>query len=273
MFGSAYAQSNLPACQGTNPLLWNICTGTTTWPNGQRYVGEWKNGESSGHGTVTYGEGPFKGDTYTGQFLNNNFSGQGTYIKVDGEKYVGEFKDNERSGQGENSWVNGEKYVGQWRSNKRNGQGSSNFPNGDKFVGEYKEDKRNGHGIYTYRNGDKYVGDSIDNKANGQGAIYFADGKKYVGGFKDDKYHMQGTEYASNGSITRQGIWTNGFLTTSAPVPQVTASSAQPINSERDRLTAEFAAEIKKREELERQLAEANRRKKILSELDSLLRR
>jgi hypothetical protein len=99
-WGSVFAQSNMPACQGADTLLWSLCSGTATWPNGQRYVGEWKNGKVNGQGTLIYGEGPFKGDTYIGQFLNNDFNGQGIYTKVNGERYVGEFKDNERSGQG-----------------------------------------------------------------------------------------------------------------------------------------------------------------------------
>ena len=250
MFGSAYAQRNLPACLGTNTLQWNFCNGTATWPNGQSYIGEWKNGQADGQGTLIYGDGPFKGGKYIGQFSNNIQSGRGTYTVA-----------------------NGDKYVGEWKDGKINGQGTYTFADGEKYVGAYKDGKRDGKGTNNYRNGDIYVGEWKDGKANGQGIVTYADGKKYVGGFKDDNFHMQGTEYASNGSITRQGIWTNGFLTTSAPVPQVTASSAQPINSERDRLTAEFAAEIKKREELERQLSESNKRKKILSELDSLLRR
>ena len=57
--------------------------------------------EYHGQGTFTYGprsEGA--GDSYTGGFKGNLFSGQGTYTHADGNKYVGQFKDDKENGQG-----------------------------------------------------------------------------------------------------------------------------------------------------------------------------
>ena len=56
MMGSAYAQSNLPACQGSDAIRWNNCFGTYYFVDG-RYVGDWKNGKYDGRGTTTFTNG------------------------------------------------------------------------------------------------------------------------------------------------------------------------------------------------------------------------
>ena len=63
MAGSAFAQSALPACQGSDVSRWTNCVGTRTsangskyvdeWNNGSKYVGEWKDGKINGQG-ITY---------------------------------------------------------------------------------------------------------------------------------------------------------------------------------------------------------------------------
>jgi len=59
---------------------------TYIYPNGDKYVGEWKDGKRHGYGTVTY---------------------------VDGEKFEGEWKDGIANGQGIYTFTNGEKFEGE----------------------------------------------------------------------------------------------------------------------------------------------------------------
>ena len=100
--------------------------GTYTWSDGQKYVGEWKDGKQHR---------------------------QGTYTWSDGNKYIGEFKDGKYYGKGTFTFANGNKYVGKFKDNKFNGQGTFTFPDGAKYVGEYKNDQRHGKGTYTSANG------------------------------------------------------------------------------------------------------------------------
>ena len=173
----------------------------------------------------------------------------GTYTFAGGDKYVGEFKDGKRNGQGAYTSANGNKfYVGEWKDNKPNGQGATTIANGDKYVGEFKDGKPNGQGTRTYADGDKYVGEFKDDRRNGQGTHTFASGNKYVGEWKDSKRNGQGTEYASNGSITNQGIWTDGSFFRSAPAQQGTVP-----NQEIERFRAEA-------DEAKRRLVEAEER-------------
>jgi len=125
-FVDAHAQSSLPPCPTNTSAVWTNCFGTYTWPDGGKYVGEWKDGTANGQGTFTF---------------------------PDGEKYVGEWKDDTANGQGTNTWPDGRKYVGEWKDDKQNGQGTFTFPDGEKYVGEWKDDKREGEGIQYNPNG------------------------------------------------------------------------------------------------------------------------
>jgi hypothetical protein len=96
--------------------------GFLIFPNGDKYVGEWKDGKPNGQGTTTF---------------------------LDGRKYVGEYKDGKRNGQGTFTLSNGNKYVGEWKDGERNGQGTFTWSIGNKFVGEWKDNQQwNGTGYY-----------------------------------------------------------------------------------------------------------------------------
>ena len=101
--------------------------GTFTFPDGRKYIGEFKDGRSNGQGTSTF---------------------------PDDKKYVGEFKDGRSNGQGTFTFPNGTKYVGGFKVGKQNGQGTLTYPNGSKYVGEFKDGKRNGQGVMFKVNGE-----------------------------------------------------------------------------------------------------------------------
>ena len=92
------------------------------------YVGEKKDGERHGHGTLTFSKRYY--DFRKFPFI----------FKYDGYKYVGEFLDGEMNGQGTLTLPNGStRYVGEWKDGKKNGQGTTTFPNGNKYEGEWKD--------------------------------------------------------------------------------------------------------------------------------------
>ena len=78
--GRAEAQSTLPPCPSDVSVRWHNCFGTYTWADGDKYVGEYKDGK---------------------------LNGQGTYTLADGRKYVGEYKDDKRTGNGKEFAANG----------------------------------------------------------------------------------------------------------------------------------------------------------------------
>jgi len=259
--GTAFGQSNLPACQGTDVNRWSNCFGSWTASNGNKYVGEFKDGKLNGQGTYTFADGR----KYVGEFKDGNYNGQGTHTFPDGGKYVGEFKDGKFNGQGTLTFPNGEKYLGEFKDGKYNGQGTLTFPDGEKYVGEYRDDKRNGQGTLTFPDGGKYVGEFKDGKLNGQGTYTFADGEKWVGAWKDDKFNGQGIIYSANGNIKQSGIYKDNALVTSQYIDpnsftrlvksNSSSSGTEAQRQENERKAAQLEEERKRIEEEKRQIA------------------
>ena len=49
-----FAQSNLPACKGSDASRWSNCVGSNTFASGNKYVGEQKGGKLNGQGIFTF---------------------------------------------------------------------------------------------------------------------------------------------------------------------------------------------------------------------------
>jgi len=156
--------------------------GTCTYADGDKYVGEWKNGKKDGNGTCTY---------------------------ADGSKYVGEWKNGKKDGNGTYAFAGGSKYVGEWKNDKMHGQGTETLANGEKYVGEWKNGKQDGNGTYTHADGGKYVGEWKNDNKYGNGTYTWASGEKYVGLWKNDERHGYGTYTYADGTI-ETGEWVNG---------------------------------------------------------------
>ena len=61
------------------------------------------------------------GDKYDGEWKDDKKHGQGTYTFADGAKYVGEWKDDKYHGKGTFSFADGRKDVGEWENDELNG--------------------------------------------------------------------------------------------------------------------------------------------------------
>jgi hypothetical protein len=218
-------QSRLPPCSKDVPLLsWDNCQGSKTNPEGQKYVGEFKDGKPNGQGTVTFANG----DKYVGEFNGGDADGQGTYTFANGGKYVGENKNGKGNGQGTYTWASGEKYVGEFMDAKKWGKGTLTFPNGGKYVGEFKDDKRNGQGTLYAANG------SIELSG------IWADGK-FVGAIADQetiRMEEDGGVYVVpvrfNDTITLNAIVDSGAADVSIPADIVLTLMRTKTISEQD---------------------------------------
>ena len=100
--------------------------GCCTWPNGDKYIGEWKNDEKEG---------------------------KGCYIWGDGAYYIGDYKLNLPSGKGEYRYSNGDKFCGTHKKDSKEGYGEYTYKNGDIFKGYYKKGKQNGEGVFILKDG------------------------------------------------------------------------------------------------------------------------
>lgn len=100
--------------------------GVLSWPNANRYEGEFLNGRKHGYGVFTGGNG----DGYAGAFLNGEITGYGRYGYANGNRYEGDFSHDLRQGYGVMIYANGERYQGEWRDNEKSGFGVLYAPDG-----------------------------------------------------------------------------------------------------------------------------------------------
>jgi hypothetical protein len=85
----AVGQSRLPSCPNDRGVLRRNCQGAEIYPDGSKYVGEFKDGKEDGRGILTYPDG----SRYVGEFKDDMKNGQGIYTAPNGAEFVGEFKD------------------------------------------------------------------------------------------------------------------------------------------------------------------------------------
>ena len=110
----AIGESSLPSCPPGEMASWTNCQGSSAYPNGGTYVGEFRDGKPNGAGTLTYrhhGE-------YIGEFRESWPSGRGTYTYPDGRRYVGEWRNGDFNGRGVRTYPDGRKEDGEWSGGK-----------------------------------------------------------------------------------------------------------------------------------------------------------
>lgn len=90
-------------CAGLDVRKFDNCLGTFTYPNGNIYSGEFKNGRRDGVGVLrVLAKGiPDKGNirsnipsTFVGEFHNDKINGVGTWFTDNGDSYLGVYVDN-----------------------------------------------------------------------------------------------------------------------------------------------------------------------------------
>lgn len=187
-------------------LFTSACIGeqTNTLPNGNKYIGEWKDGQPSGHGTMI---SP-RGAVYVGEFRYGEPNGNGVSTLPNGTKYECGFTVGVPTGFGTITAADGQKYVGQIQRGVPNGPGMIAAPDGRKYVGEFKDGLYNGQGTLTASNGTSQRGEwraSKEYKVSGTwvspdgttelgtwngdgspsgGSITWKDGREYAGDWK-----------------------------------------------------------------------------------------
>jgi hypothetical protein len=129
--------------------------------------------------------------SYEGEFVDGNFSGNGTYI-----------------------FLNGDVYKGQFSESKMQGKGKYTFKEqGDVYEGDFKNDQFDGKGKFTTKSGNIYDGDFKEGKFNGQGKLIQPDGDNYSGSFKDDLPNGKGILKDKSGKTIYEGEFLNGVPT------------------------------------------------------------
>eukprot|EP01012_Entosiphon_sulcatum_P040923 TRINITY_DN54663_c0_g1_i1.p1 TRINITY_DN54663_c0_g1~~TRINITY_DN54663_c0_g1_i1.p1 ORF type:complete len:677 (+),score=142.67 TRINITY_DN54663_c0_g1_i1:79-2109(+) len=160
--------------------------GQALFPNGDLYIGEYKNNKREGCGTYFWAE---TGNIYCGHWLNNHRSGLGRMIHTDSGRYYGE-----------------------WLRDRKNGNGRYTYPNGDTYDGEWVDDIKEGFGTYTFAaDGSKFVGTYRDGEFI-SGKWLLNGGTTYYGVFR--KFRPQGRGvFVFNGRFKQEGEYVKGKWT------------------------------------------------------------
>ena len=162
-FSSAWA---LPLCEGTDYYLWNNCYKNFSNDNGDRYSGEWKDGQRHGGGTIIW----INGDKYEGGFESDLMHGEGTFTFADGRVWVGVWKKNKFSSGKKYTKKDFKKVINSYKEKDslskckgwHNCIGDITFTDngfvGERYIGRYMNTKQDGEGKYYYPNGAIWIG-------------------------------------------------------------------------------------------------------------------
>ncbi|MBX2863123.1 MAG: pentapeptide repeat-containing protein [Leptolyngbyaceae cyanobacterium MAG.088] len=88
--------------------------GSMLYSNGNRYDGEYRNGQRNGCGTFTFDNGR----RYVGEFHNDLFSGRGVWMLENGDRYIGDFEFNKCNGEGVYMFADGTSKSGIWQQGR-----------------------------------------------------------------------------------------------------------------------------------------------------------
>ncbi|MCR5453807.1 MAG: caspase family protein [Bacteroidales bacterium] len=207
--------------------------GSTTegvWEN-NRFVGELKNqiGCVSGDCKDSYSVFVKNGEKYIGEFKNGVPHGMGKYILPDGSSYTGSVVAGKIDGYGSLTYADTvtanapHKYVGDLKNGKPNGYGAMFYNNGDLYYGHFTDNVYDGQGVYLDKatgkkksgfylkgelvkeiaeqdfdliygdkekfgikltEGGRYMGYLIDGAPEGQGSLETYDGMTIIGEFQ-----------------------------------------------------------------------------------------
>ncbi|MDC3140435.1 hypothetical protein OBA40_03660, partial [Alphaproteobacteria bacterium] len=83
-------------CRGSDVTFWNNCLGTFNYDNGNKYIGEYKNGKINGQGKFFYKSGAI----YDGNNKDGLAHGFGSLTFKNGDKYEGYFLKDKYHGAG-----------------------------------------------------------------------------------------------------------------------------------------------------------------------------
>lgn len=153
------------------------CDITESW-----YTGHYRASERHGTGRVRFDDG----SCYEGDFVNDEYSGQGVETSVAGHRYVGEFKQGKKHGQGILYWTDGRRYEGFWKCDTMSGFGVLKWRLGCQYHGMFDDDDFEGDGVFAWPDG-RNLDASFKSGRAVQGVLTEADGSRFHVHYGRDK--------------------------------------------------------------------------------------
>lgn len=149
-------------------------------PNGNRYIGNWKNNERSGKGLMYYKNG----NQYDGEWKEDVRSGAGI-LSVSIEPVImpalsSVFEGNAKNSRHQNDRMR-KVYAGMWMNDKPHGDGIHYYLDGRVYTGSFQNGLKDGWGHMKYSDGNVYEGEYLRDNRHGQGVLLIGNGDRYEG--------------------------------------------------------------------------------------------
>jgi hypothetical protein len=143
-----------------------------------------ENGLPTGYGSYQWPSG----DSYSGEFFQGQFFGNGTLTYAAGGSYSGTWDMGQKDGYGILTFADGSEYSGNFEDNLMQGEGTYTFANGDIYTGNFLNQRYEGIGTYTWTNGNEYTGEWSNGVKKGRGLMTYADGTTQEGLWDNDQF-------------------------------------------------------------------------------------
>jgi hypothetical protein len=175
---------------------------------GNKYTGEWLEGDRSGVGSQTF----FSGERYEGQWLENAMHGMGVLTTAFGDKYAGRFQCNQLSGRGAIHYATGDCFDGEFEAGIPHGHGKIVKVNGLVYEGQFGMGLFHGHGRLAASGGKSYDGEWNHHLRHGTGTMQWPDGRTYDGQWRAGVQHGHGTMKSEHDGTTYEGEFADGRI-------------------------------------------------------------
>ena len=186
--------------------------------NDGKYVGNIVNMKPNGSGIFVYGKGKWEGDRYEGQWKDGEFHGKGTFTRTNGQRFFGEWKNSklwnitgyEKFGRIFKKYRRGVQIIIRKKDEEEK---ETTLQKREKGI-LYREvplSKWEREGKKWMTRGDRkihgiYEGEILDNVPDGEGTYTWYNVEKYVGEFRKGFFHGQGTFTYLSG-ISAKGVF------------------------------------------------------------------
>ena len=159
---------------------------------GIMYQGEWTDDKFHGQGTYLWADG----SKYEGSFVWGTIHGKGTFTTTPGCTYTGFFDKGLKHGRGTSNWTDGRSHNGMWSRGAMTGKGKQIWPNGVEYIGKFKNGALNGGGIMKWSTGMEFQGSFRDSRPYGKGTFIKTDGTRI-----DGKWNLEKLQDALNSRL------------------------------------------------------------------------
>jgi len=186
---------NITAIQKTNKLIQKhheniskILSSLRLWrwrTLGMVYEGDWVDDQFHGQGKYLWTDG----SVYEGTFAWGTIHGKGTFTPTPGYSYTGFFHQGLKHGRGTSNWDDGSSHNGMWAYGVMSGKGRKVWANGVTYYGKFKDGAVHGGGVMTWPSGMKYEGLWKNEKVYGNGTFIQADGTRIYGHWNPERLH------------------------------------------------------------------------------------